>query len=163
MITREICREAGAIILKAAYGNNTEPKEQDPLVRLIERMMMNFFASIVFLPWMVDGIPALKYLPNWFPGMSFMRTAKEWREITIKTTEIPYAYAKQQMETQSTQSSIVAQLVDHCIGGNPEHKLTDEDEEVIKYVAGALYGGGTETTLSSFSTFAFAMVKFPEV
>lgn len=132
-------------------------------MNLIDHMMNQFLDSIALLAWIVDGIPALKHLPEWLPGMSFKTTAREWKEISVMTAEIPYAFTRQQMTGWTDQTSLVQQLVENCINSDPEQKLRYEDEKAIKFSAAALYGGGAETTISSLSGFVLAMLKFPDV
>lgn len=40
--------------------------------------------------WPVDVIPALKYLPSWFPGSGFKRNATIWREKIEEFANKPY-------------------------------------------------------------------------
>lgn len=58
--------EAGAIILKLAYGYTIEPHEQDPLVDLADRALVQFSAAAVPGAWLVDTIPACwsRQIPN---------------------------------------------------------------------------------------------------
>lgn len=46
---------------------------------------------------MVNFIPALKYLPNWLPGMKWKRVINEWRAQKEYTTSAPYKWTKEQM------------------------------------------------------------------
>jgi hypothetical protein len=47
--------------------------------------------------FLVDVIPALKYVPDWLPGASFKRMAKKWRRLAIAMRDIPYENAKQEI------------------------------------------------------------------
>lgn len=51
-------REAGAIILKIAYGYTVEPHKADPLVDIADKALAQFSAATVPGAWMVDTIPA---------------------------------------------------------------------------------------------------------
>ncbi|KEY72664.1 hypothetical protein S7711_09162 [Stachybotrys chartarum IBT 7711] len=155
--------EAGAIILKMTYGYSVEKKRTDPLVRLVERMMANFSLAFMPLAWSVDAIPALKYLPDWLPGMSFKQTGKEWNLINQLVVNIPYSFTRQEMAMRKYQPSLVSRLVEDCSVNNPRQQLRPQDEEAIKWAAATLYGGGADTTVSSLYSFVLAMIKFPEV
>lgn len=82
------CRLAAAIVLKITYGYSIERKGQDPLVELIEHAMENLSQAFVPLAWAVDSVPAIKYLPDWFPGMSYRKTARKWRAINEAAAEL---------------------------------------------------------------------------
>lgn len=154
---------AGAVILNISYGYSVETKGPDPLVEIIDRMMANFSLAFVPLAWLVDGLPVLKYLPEWLPGMAFKKTAKEWSRIVHMTVDIPYAFTRQQMATSGNKPSLVSRLVADCTNHDASSSLSSEDEDAIKWVAAVLYAGGADTTVSSLSSFLLAMVKFPEV
>ena len=55
-----LTREAGAVILKIAYGYTIEPHKHDPLVDIAKTAMEHF--SIAGTPgaWLVDIIPACR-------------------------------------------------------------------------------------------------------
>ena len=131
------------------------------MVRLIERMMMNFSAAIVPLVWPVDIISALKYLPEWFPGGSSNRTAKVWKGINDTVTDIPYTFVRQQMAERIHKPSYVSRHIDEIT--KDQQKLSVEVENTIKYTAANLYAAGSDTTASSLSSLILAMLKFPHV
>lgn len=54
------CREAGAVILKIAYGYNIEPHGSDPLVTLVNDAMEEFSLAAAPGKWIVDTIPFRK-------------------------------------------------------------------------------------------------------
>lgn len=47
-----------------------------------------------------DAIPALKYVPSWFPGANFKRKARQWWEVTHELVEVPFAETKRNMVSQ---------------------------------------------------------------
>lgn len=49
--------EAGAIILKMAYGYTIEPHKRDPLVDIADEALLQFSAATVPGAWLVDTIP----------------------------------------------------------------------------------------------------------
>lgn len=56
-----MCREAGAIILKIAYGYTIEPHQRDPLVDVADEALMQFAKAVAPGAWMVDVIPSRGY------------------------------------------------------------------------------------------------------
>lgn len=75
-----------------AYGYTVEPHEPDPLVGLSDRMMTEFSQAAVPMAWAVDVLPALRYLPDGFPGAGFKKTARKWRKSIQNTAHIPYQF-----------------------------------------------------------------------
>jgi fumagillin biosynthesis cytochrome P450 monooxygenase len=153
--------EAGAIILKIAYGYSPEQKGVDPLITMIETMMKNFSEAFVPLSWAVDIFPLLQYLPSWVPGTTYHETARVWRNINDAVINVPFAFVKQQMAEKIARPSYVSRHIEKII--EIEKNLSIDDEDTIKQSASNLYAGGSDTTVSSLSAFVLAMIKFPDV
>ncbi|BCR92212.1 uncharacterized protein ACHE_80112A [Aspergillus chevalieri] len=132
-LVQHIRTEAGAVILKIAYGYAIEPHGRDPLVDLANDSMEKF--SIAGTPgtWLVDIIPFLKQLPTWFPGMEFKKTANAWRRTLLTTIEKPYLLVREQMRRDNYSPSYLASLLEGV-----SDKWTPEKELVAKWTAGSL-------------------------
>ncbi|KAK5997064.1 Cytochrome P450 monooxygenase CLM2 [Cladobotryum mycophilum] len=155
---------AAAIILKIVYGYSIEPHVADPLVELIDRMMHNLSQALVPLSRLVDMVPALKHLPNGFPGTAFKETARQWNKINHATVNIPYSFVERQMAGGIHRSSFVSRLIERYSGDKSKDGTLDyENEDAIKWAAGIMYGGGAETTAATLNAFILAMTLFPEV
>ncbi|KAI9375047.1 cytochrome P450 [Aspergillus egyptiacus] len=158
-LVQHIRTEAGAVILKIAYGYNIEPHGSDPLVDLANEALANFSAAGTPGAWMVDTMPFLKLIPGWFPGAGFKRTAAAWKNNLITTIEKPYRFVVQQMEQGKHPASYLSNLLEE----NHGKTLSAEEQQVIKWSAGSLYTGGADTTVSTLSCFFLAMALHPEV
>ncbi|KAJ5134839.1 NmrA-like [Penicillium atrosanguineum] len=143
---------AGAFILNVIYGYNIEPHGEDPLVRLADLALSQFSEAIAPGAWLVDLIPALKYLPEWFPGAGFQRIARNHFKTLTKLAENPVKFTKFQMDRGEDQRSFVSTLLQQ-----------GEEEEIVKWSAVALYGGGSDTTVGVLEGFFLAMLLFPDV
>ena len=77
-----------------AYGYTIEPHEPDALLDLIEKMMREFSLAAVPMAWAVDIIPALRHLPENFPGARFKKTARKWRKSIQASAYIPYRFVQ---------------------------------------------------------------------
>lgn len=86
-------RLSGGVILRLTYGYEVQEGE-DPFVNLIEGANENFNAATVPGAFPVDFFPALKNLPEWLPGMGFMKTARNWAKDTASMVEVPYKYTE---------------------------------------------------------------------
>lgn len=52
--------------------------------------MEGFIECSVPGTFLVDTIPALKYVPDWFPGTGWKTMAKEYKEIAHKAKQNPW-------------------------------------------------------------------------
>jgi hypothetical protein len=134
--------EAAAIILKLTYGYTVETEKMDPLVHLVNCQMINFSAATVPGVWMVDIIPALKYLPEWLPGTGFKKIAREWTKTSNDTVDIPLQYVKARIADKTSKPSFTSTLLEEGPG-----KLDPAFWELnLKYAVASLYGGGADTS-----------------
>lgn len=145
-----------------AYGYTTEPHKPDALVGLIDKMMTEFSLAAVPMAWAVDIIPALRHLPESFPGATFKKTARKWRKSIQAVGYIPYRFVQRQMAASTYRPSYVSKLVQQLQEGE-NAKLDREDEQAIIWTAASLYGAAADTTVITLTTFTLAMIKFPHV
>ncbi|KAJ5606342.1 hypothetical protein N7510_009123 [Penicillium lagena] len=158
-IAEHIQTEAGAVILKIAYGYTIEPHKRDPLVHIANQALEHF--SIAGTPgtWLVDMIPALKYVPSWFPGASFKRIAREWKKNLENVADKPYDFVRRRRDAGKHEPSYLANLFKE--EGYPVSGT--EKELVAKWTAASLYTGGADTTVCAIEIFLLAMTIYPEV
>lgn len=157
--------QAGAIILKMTYGYAIEPSSEEPLIQLIERMMDNVNFAAAPMTWAVDVFPILKHLPSWFPGTGFLETARQIREVNRMALNTPFSFVQRQIERSLTYrpSYLSSHLENRQRDDNGLINLSEEEEDALKQTAGAIYGGGADTTVSTLSSFVLAMILFPQV
>ncbi|KAF7188531.1 Multifunctional cytochrome P450 monooxygenase, partial [Pseudocercospora fuligena] len=155
---KHIRTEVGSIILKLAYGYTAATDQPDPLIELSN--LTHRHAGIGAQPgvWAVDFIPALKYVPDWFPGAGFQRTAKEFRAKIMEAVYRPAKFVEHEMEKGANEPSFLS--VVHEQAGE---KLSAEEQDIATYSAHSLYGGASDTTVSTLSTFFLMMVLHPEI
>ncbi len=132
--------EAGAIILKMAYGYTVDPDREDPLVTQADLAIEQFSAASMPGDWLVDTIPMLRHLPDWMPGTGFKRTAREWGQTVMEAVERPMSFVKMQMEANTNAPSYVADQYKKAGG-----KFSAEEEHVTKWSAVSLYTAGADT------------------
>ncbi|KAL8653394.1 MAG: hypothetical protein Q9226_003871 [Calogaya cf. arnoldii] len=150
---------AAAIIVKICYGYSIKRKGPDPLVELIEHAMDNLSLAFVPLSWAIDA-----YLPDWFPGTSYRKTAREWEATNEAAAELPYAFVKRQMESKAHRPSYVSDLLQQSMTKNGNNNdLDPTDEEAIKWTAVSLYAAGSDSTVAIMQSVICALLIFPEV
>lgn len=154
-LAKHIRKTAGAIILRISHGYQVKETD-DPFVTLADVATEQFSLSTAPGGFLVNLIPLLRRLPDWFPGTGFKRTAREWASTLHEMIEAPHQYVKDQMAAGAAPPSFTANLL-------VEPDLTPEKEFDIKWSAGSLYSGGADTTVSAIYAFFKAMALYPEV
>ncbi|TDL23203.1 cytochrome P450 [Rickenella mellea] len=151
---------AGALILRVAYGIKVA-SENDPSIHTAEEALKAMAATGNAGAYLVDTIPFLKYLPEWFPGAKFKREAKEWRRHVLSMRDSPFAVVKKTMESGILNLGYTPSRL-HKLEGDPSRQ---EKEEIIKNTAGALYAVGRShyQTVATINTFILAMTLYPDI
>ncbi|KAF9474070.1 cytochrome P450 [Pholiota conissans] len=147
---------SGGIIMRLTYGYEVQDGE-DPFVNLIEGANENFNAATVPGAFPVDFFPGMMKLPEWFPGMGFLKTARAWAKDTASMVEVPYKYTKDSMAAGTAPASFVSTSLEN------EASMSADELRDLKFTASSMYGAGADTTAGSEYAFFLAMTLFPEV
>ncbi|KAJ7693215.1 cytochrome P450 [Mycena rosella] len=150
----------GALIMDVAYGIDVN-SPGDRYIGLAQESMHGL--SIASLPgkFLVDTIPALKYVPGWFPGAGFQRKAKEWRKVTQELLETPFAHTKRNIALSTAPPSFTSLSLAALESSNNDE--TGEQETIIKATAASMYSAGADTTVAALGTFVLAILENAEV
>ncbi|EJD46840.1 cytochrome P450 [Auricularia subglabra TFB-10046 SS5] len=149
-----IRRLASANVLAISYGIKIGAHD-DPWVTIAEEGTDNF-GLVRPGAYIVDWIPALKYIPTWFPGAGFKRQALVWRRQVERMLHAPLDLVKSQIAAEKPVPSIAAELLQNGLNGQPV------PEEVIRNSASIAYAAGSETTSTTLLFFMLAMLLNPE-
>ncbi|KAI0046723.1 cytochrome P450 [Auriscalpium vulgare] len=149
-------KAVGAIILMISHGYKVK-SETDPLVRIAD--VATDQLGVLLSPGMfaVDLIPALRFIPEWFPGGGFHKIAREWRHTLFDLTDKSYEFVLEQMKAGTATPNFVSNLLEG------KKNLSQSEEEEIKWAASSLYSGGADTPVSAMSSFFLAMTMYPDV
>ncbi|KZT30484.1 cytochrome P450 [Neolentinus lepideus HHB14362 ss-1] len=148
-------RSAAAVVMMISYGHQIA-QEGDMYVNLADDALHALGKAGIFGTYFVDYMPFLKHVPEWFPGASFKRQAKEWRKLTRAMVDVPFTMIKQNI-TAGTAFPCVATFELEKSDGSPE------SEELIKDVAAIGYAAGADTTVSAIWSFFLAMTVGPDL
>jgi cytochrome P450 len=140
------------------YDYTIEPHKEDPLVRIVDEALEQFSDACVPGKWIVDVIPWLEILPEWFPGAQFKRTARVAKKRAVTMVESPFAFAKQQVASGSDGVSYVSKMLEQHDSNN-----SSEHEDTIKWTATTMYGAGADTIVYTMASFFLAMSVYPEI
>ncbi|KAJ3571957.1 hypothetical protein NPX13_g5205 [Xylaria arbuscula] len=152
-----IRKAVGAIVLKIAYGYTAEPHRDDVLITMVGDAMDKFARAAVPGAFIVDLFPFLNGLPDWMPGTSWKKTARQWGSELMSVTDVPYTFVKHQMAQGSYHPSFLSRLIEAGEDSDPEIN------DINKWSAMSLYSAGADTTVSAIATFYLAMKMYPEV
>ncbi|QRW20999.1 cytochrome P450 family protein [Rhizoctonia solani] len=161
---REIRRMTGSILLSAVYGYEVT-SANDHLVELVELALDHLCDAAIQGNFLVNTIPCLRYLPDWLPGTGWKKTAKAWSEEKDEMINAPFYWTKQRMTSGSAPHSIVGSLLGD-LQNNSNLKLNhaEEEEDIIKWVAGNMFGAGADTVdRRSLLVFILAMTLNPRI
>ena len=86
----------GSIALSITYSINVRPYN-DPYIKIAEEAVEGGAELLVAGAFLVDIIPVLKYIPEWFPGAKFHSKAAIMREHATRVCNTPFAATEKLM------------------------------------------------------------------
>ncbi|KDQ55439.1 hypothetical protein JAAARDRAFT_692211 [Jaapia argillacea MUCL 33604] len=144
-----------SVIMSILYDYEVNPNH-DRYLEVVEQvmdMMGHAFNPGAFL---VNVIPQLQYLPEWFPGMGFKDFARRCLTFVQEMQDTPFDYAKARFTAGVGSSCITSEL----LANMKEHDYTERE---IKRMAATIFTGALlSQSVSAISTAFLAMVLFPE-
>jgi hypothetical protein len=79
----------GAASLSLTYGLPVS-RINDPFIQTVAASFRDTAAASSPGKYLVNVIPILKYVPEWMPGATFKREARELRDLLNQVKEIPF-------------------------------------------------------------------------
>ncbi|KAF8918429.1 cytochrome P450 [Mucidula mucida] len=151
---------AGKVILMFTYGIDVQSAD-DYYVRVSERTMQAMAATGNAGAFLVDSIPSLRYLPDWFPGAGFKKKAKEWRRSVSVMPDVSLKFTEDALAQGTARDSVASKRLSEIQedGGSDSEHVRD----VLRNTLGTMYGAGADTTVSALRTFLLAMIENPDV
>ncbi|KAE9402144.1 cytochrome P450 [Gymnopus androsaceus JB14] len=146
---------AGSIILKIVYGYNVHP-ENDHYVELAEAADRGLIEAMNAGAFLVDTLPFLRVLPDWFPGAGFKKKAELWKKSAMELRESLFKEIQENMQEETAESSFVH---DNLTKIKLSTSMPLDETDVVQNCAGVAYAG----IVSTLSTFLLAMMLHPEV
>ncbi|KAJ7142221.1 cytochrome P450 [Mycena epipterygia] len=148
---------AGEIIISVAYGIDVLPVN-DPYIAVAEHGVSASVQASTPGRFLVDSIPLLKHVPDWFPGAGFKHKAKEWKQLGRTLMAVPFEEVKRQLASGTARHSFSSESL--RILSESDDKYYDED--TVRATAASMYIAGADTTVTALSTFFLAMLANPE-
>ncbi|KAF8741962.1 cytochrome P450, partial [Rhizoctonia solani] len=155
--SQHLRRAVASVVLRFAYSH-TVAEDHDPLVELINKSLDSVSVALSST-YLVEFLPILRYIPQWFPGAKFKAQAREWAKIRRESIEAPFSAVRGKMERGVIEPSFLQRLLDKR---SQSEGWDSERVQAMKYAAGSLYTAGSDTTVSALSTFVLTMLLFPD-
>ncbi|CAE6510080.1 unnamed protein product [Rhizoctonia solani] len=148
---------ASRFIMKLAYGH--EITKDDPLVAAVRAGQIYMEDGLATHRW-VNSFPFLRYYPAWAPGGEFQKVAREGLRRRLEFANVPFNAVMDRMRrNEVVQPSFTSRLLEQKGGV----RVSEEDVDLIKWSAAALFGGGTATTVSILATLILCLALHPEI
>ncbi|CAE6478773.1 unnamed protein product [Rhizoctonia solani] len=147
-----------ATMFRTLYGYEVA-SSNDPLATRTQKLFSYFTYALIPSNYLVNLIPALRYVPAWFPGAGWKREVLKWRKEKDSLIDELYNIGLENKKKNENSNIMVADLLRKAL----ELGLTKEEAaEDAKQAAITLIGGSIETTVNTLMMFLLAMVLYPE-
>jgi len=147
-------RTAGALVLDLVYNYQVKGHD-DEIVHIVEVASLEFSRAATPGAFLVDSLPFLRHVPEWFPGAGWKKLGRQWRANAHKVVDTPFEYTQQRRADGFAGTSFVDM--------NAEEGMSEHDADIVKWAAASIYFGGSDTMVSSTSSFFLAMTLYPDV
>ncbi|KAG2366030.1 cytochrome P450 [Suillus spraguei] len=145
-----IASYSAATVMKIAYGKTTPTSATDPEIKELRQLLRRFRAVLRHGYYLVDSIPWLKYLP-WY--------APELRDEFERTKQLYTGQLSRVRQQIQSDENIGPSFSKYMLENEHLYGLTEIE---MAYLAGGLFGAGTETTAIAICTVLMAAAHFPE-
>ncbi|KAF5333831.1 hypothetical protein D9758_017428 [Tetrapyrgos nigripes] len=156
---------AGTTVLSIAYGIQVQP-ENDPFIEIAERANHALVCATNSGSYLVDQLPFLKYVPEWFPGAGFKRQAKEWCKDASAMPILAFDFVKDAMAKGDFVPSVASRYLENLAAEHPNESGSSchrpEAEKLLSNVLATIYIAGADTTVSALASFILGLVKNPD-
>ncbi|PFH48459.1 hypothetical protein AMATHDRAFT_5761 [Amanita thiersii Skay4041] len=151
----------GATILDIIYGIKVMDWKNVYLTAT-EESVAGAVTAVTPGSFLVDVIPALKYVPSWFPGAGFKRFAEYQKRLYQFTTLDTFKYVKESIANGTARPSVVGNTLQHLSEDMPDDARREE-EAIVRQMAIVAYSAGIDTSSAATLTFFCAMAMYPDV
>lgn len=150
-------RSAGSVILRVTYDHKVRALD-DHLVEINEAAIPNNLRAVTPTAFVVNFVPWLQYMPDWFPGTGYRPFVKEVLDGHMRIRDTPWVELKERMAKGAIKPCYASRLLEM----KGQITGSDDEEYVIKASAGVMYGAAVDTTLGTMASFILAMLLYPE-
>ncbi|KAG9310289.1 cytochrome P450 [Chiua virens] len=142
-------RYAASVIMNITYGKITSTSYSDPEVIAVNRCLAQFGHAIRPGAYLVDTYPVLQYIPG------YLSKLKRWHKEELALFEGQLDAVRKQMAEGKARPCFAKLLIERQLDYQIENKE-------IAYVAGAMFGAGSDSTAAAISIAIMAAALHPE-
>ncbi|KAG6915377.1 hypothetical protein DXG01_011778 [Tephrocybe rancida] len=142
-------RYSASVVMALAYGK-AAGKHNDPDVQAVNRCLFRLGVNLRPGLWQVDIYPILRYLPGYLDEL------KEGHREELGLFKKHLSVVKAQMDRGET---VPESFAKYLLERQATLQLSDDE---TAYLAGALFGAGSDTTASAISVAVLAAACYPE-
>ncbi|GAB1518697.1 hypothetical protein RhiTH_001761 [Rhizoctonia solani] len=155
----ELFLSISATLLRSIYGYKAAAPDDYYLAET--QVIFSFLArSLLTSSYLVNIIPILKYVPEWFPGAGWKRDAIKWRKRKDALIKDMYNIGLKNRNTDGNSRTMVGSMRTQALSIG----LTDKEaDDYVAQVAITMFSGGTDTNVNTLLMFFMAMVLYPSV
>lgn len=141
-------RYAASVILRVTYGKSVPTANTDPEIVRIHKVMEHF--QVVMRPgaYLVDRVPLLRYWPGYGKQIS------EWHHEELELYRHQLQRVESEMDQNKAGPSFTRTLLENAKG----HQLSTDE---MSYLAGSLFGAGSDTTAVAITVAIMAAACYP--
>ncbi|KAN0092914.1 Cytochrome P450 [Tylopilus felleus] len=149
-----------AISMAATYDYHPAPRD-DPMVDKLKIFAETAVDLLAPLQSMVfAACPFLMYLPSWFPGAPWLRTADKGRKVIDWWLSTPVESVQERMREGDTAPCLVGDALSRIDGKHPDAARAIQ---LVKGAAASSLLAASDTTDSAMQVLVLAMVLHPDV
>ncbi|RDX45826.1 cytochrome P450 [Lentinus brumalis] len=137
--------------------------EDDEYLNMVESVLEGISEGLVPGRYLVEVLPFLRYVPDWFPGAGFKKRFLTWRTAAHELMNAPAEHVKETMERQEGGQCVVRDLLSKVSSAGVEGPAQAEEWAIIKSIATVAFAAGSDTTFSTLQATFLAMSLYPEV
>ncbi|KAI9058131.1 cytochrome P450 [Trametes sanguinea] len=151
--------------LKVVYNVDIDDVH-DTRLGIIEELFVGIREVTISVQLILESFPFVQHLPTWTPGIGkFLKQISRSKIPNEQLIASEFTEARARAEKNGAEDpSVVSQMLHRLAQtAGSEDDVRDEEEEIVKDVAGVAMEAGTDTTFSTAEGFFVAMSLHPEV
>ncbi|CAE6351962.1 unnamed protein product [Rhizoctonia solani] len=155
----ELYLSVSETLLHSIYGYEAATSDDRFLVEA--REVLGFLAkSALSSNYLVNVLPILKYVPEWFPGAGWKRDAIKWRKRKEALIKDIYNIGLKNMNKNKSVDIIAGSMRAQAL----KIGLTKEEaDDYVEQITITMFAGGTDTTVNTLLMFFTAMLLYPNI
>jgi cytochrome P450 len=142
-------RYASSVVLRLSYGKSTPTSRNDSEVVHVYEALERFQEALRPGAYLVDQIPVLRYLPG------YGKELNKYHQHELGLFREQMNRVKDEVAQNNACPSFVKSLLENV----NEHRLSDDE---MAFLAGSLFGAGSDTTAASITMMIMAAACHPE-